>query len=252
MKPSRVILRDIGKVFSTEHGSLEAIQQINFEVSPGEVVSLVGPSGCGKTTLLKIVAGLVPPTSGVITTNPTGITPMLILQEYGRGLLPFKTVASNVGIALLNHKLPTEQKDSRVLLALEQTGLSDAAALYPWQLSGGMQQRILLARCLTLEAPCVLFDEPFSSVDALTRYILEDEVRALSTRIDSAVIYVTHDIDSAVYCGDRVIVLSPAPAIIRAEITIDLGEHRTQAEARSSRNFAQLRSEIYDYLQSSP
>ena len=248
MNTARITVERVGKIYSSPRGEIEAIAEISLSVNPQEIVSVIGPSGCGKTTLLKIVAGLLEPTRGTVQTPPANPQPMIIFQEYERCLLPSLNVQQNVALALLNYSAGNGDKEQRINEALRVSGLIDAKSLYPWQLSSGMQQRVLLARALAVEPSSLLLDEPFSAVDALTRYELEDAIRHLTFRLDTAIVYVTHDVDSAVYCGDHVVVLSPRPARVVAEIPIPLGKSRTQAGIRGGSEFGALRSTIYETL----
>lgn len=173
---------------------------------------------------------------------------MLLFQDYNACLLPYYSVSQNVEIALNAVHLSNDEVATRVRRSLDVVGLHDFADAYPWQLSGGMKQRILLARVIAAEPPCVCLDEPFASVDALTRYGLEDELRRLAKSENAAVLYVSHDVDSAVYLADRILVLSGRPAIVKAEIPCGLGERRNQSTTRASATFAEIRGKVFEQL----
>jgi NitT/TauT family transport system ATP-binding protein len=247
-------VRGVQKVYEGRNRSVEAIRDLTFSISPGEMTCIVGPSGAGKTTLLKCVAGLLDPTAGEIvlegervTGPPRGMA--VVFQEYGRSLFPWMTVWQNVELPLREKKVPRTDRRRAVEDALAAVGLGDAADAHPWQLSGGMQQRVAIARAVAYEPHVLLMDEPFAAVDAQTRGELEDLVRALWRRLGVTVLFVTHDIDEAVYLGGRVIVLSMAPTVVLADVAVDLPDERDQLHTRSLTRFAELRAEVYELIQ---
>jgi NitT/TauT family transport system ATP-binding protein len=250
MKNTTVALSITGltKSFPLNGGAFQAVADFHLEVVSGQIVSIIGPSGCGKTTILMMIAGLWDPTSGKVEAKESDCPPMVVFQNYADCLYPHLTVEGNVALATLNHLLTVQDKQKRVEAALQLVGLLDAKALYPWQLSGGMQQRVLFARALAAKPPCLLLDEPFASVDAQTRYRLEDELRGMCSYLNAAILYVTHDVDSAVYVADRLLVLSKAPAKIIAELPVDFGESRTQSNTRSSKAFSTIRGHVFEIL----
>jgi NitT/TauT family transport system ATP-binding protein len=226
-----------------------AIRDLTFEVSAGEIVSIVGPSGCGKTTLLKALAGLLTPTSGMIRFQsqvvrgvPDGLA--MVFQEYSRSLLPWTTVHANIELPLRYQRLDSIERTQRVAESLQAVGLSGFGDRYPWQLSGGMQQRVAIARALAYHPKLLLMDEPFASVDAQTRADLEDLAAAVRDQFDITIVLVTHDIDEAVYLSDRVVVLSGAPSIVLAQIPIDLPRPRDQIATKACEQFLANRSEV--------
>jgi NitT/TauT family transport system ATP-binding protein len=244
-------VRGLRKVYTGHDRTVEALQDLTFSVRRGELVCLVGPSGCGKTTLLRCLAGLLTPTSGDVLVEgrsvsgpPPGMA--VVFQEYGRSLLPWMSVARNVELPL-RHKRTVDRRRRGELVAgaLEAVGLSDVGTAYPWQLSGGMQQRVAIARALAYEPHLLLMDEPFAAVDAQTRADLEDLIRSIWHRTGVTVLFVTHDIDEAVYLGGRVIVLSSSPTVVQDDVTIDLPEERDQLDTRSLGRFVELRRHIY-------
>ncbi|MGW6457996.1 ABC transporter ATP-binding protein [Streptomyces sp. NPDC055078] len=225
------------------------IDSISFRIGEGELVSIVGPSGCGKTTLMKSVAGLMRPTSGSVRMNGRTVSRVpddlaMVFQEYERSLYPWLTVAENVQLPLRYLKADRSQRARRVERALAEVGLARDHAKYPWQLSGGMQQRVAIARALAYRPNLLLMDEPFASVDAQTRSELEDLVAAVQRNHGVTIMLITHDIDEAVYLGDRVIVLTGSPSRTMREIDVDLPSERDQIETKASREFVTLRSEV--------
>jgi len=244
-------VRALRKVYAGKDRRVEALRDLTFSVGRGELVCIVGPSGCGKTTLLRCLAGLLAPTSGDVRVEgrpvsgpPPGMA--VVLQEYGRSLLPWMSVARNVELPL-RHKRGIDRKRRAQLVAgsLDAVGLADVGNAYPWQLSGGMQQRVAIARALAYEPQLLLMDEPFAAVDAQTRADLEDLIRSIWHRTGVTVLFVTHDIDEAVYLGGRVIVLSSSPTVVQDDVVIDLPDERDQIETRSLGRFVELRRHIY-------
>jgi NitT/TauT family transport system ATP-binding protein len=247
-------VRGLRKLYDGQGRSVEAVRDLTFSIQRGELVCIVGPSGAGKTTLLRCIAGLLPVTAGEVvldghqvTSPPPGMA--VVFQEYGRSLFPWMTVRKNVELPLKEKGLKKAERTAKVDEALEAVGLTDSANAHPWQLSGGMQQRVAIARAVAYEPTVLLMDEPFAAVDAQTRADLEDLVRALWKRLGVTVLFVTHDIDEAVYLGQRVLVLSNRPTVILEDVAIDLPDQRDQLETRSSPRFAELRHHVYELIQ---
>jgi NitT/TauT family transport system ATP-binding protein len=229
--------------------SAPAIEDVSFSVAEGEFLSIVGPSGSGKTTLLRVVAGLTRATSGEIRLRgkvhkdvPEELA--IVFQDYGRSLFPWMSVEDNVEMPLRRLPLVREERRARIVDALTEVGLADAAGKFPWQLSGGMQQRVAIARAIAYRPSLLLMDEPFASVDAQTRADLQDTTLEVWRAHGSTVLFVTHDIDEAVYLSDRVVVLSQPPAHVETEIPIDLPRPRDQIDTPSSSRFVELRHEV--------
>lgn len=242
------------KVYEGSGRRVEAVRDLTFTVDAGELVCLVGPSGCGKTTLLKCMGGLLAPTAGEVllegrkvTGPPPGMA--FVFQEYGRSLFPWMRVGENVELPLKQKDLSKARRRELVADALRSVGLSDAAGAYPWQLSGGMQQRVAIARALAYEPRVLLMDEPFAAVDAQTRADLEDLVRGLWRERGITILFVTHDIDEAVYLGERVLVLSSSPTVIQEQLKVDLPDERDQLHTRVAPRFAELRTHVYEQIQ---
>src|ERR1700722_5478661 len=220
-----------------------AIEKVSFQVAQGEIVAIVGPSGCGKSTLLRCVAGLIRPTSGQVVLEGRPVTRVpdrlgVVFQDYSRSLYPWLSVADNVALPLRRGERRRAARRQAALAALESVGLAGFEGRYPWQLSGGMQQRVAIARALSYNPVLLLMDEPFGSVDAQTREDLEDLVLRLRAERNITILLVTPDIDESVYTGDRVIVLSPNPGRVLAEVVVELTAPRDQIATKELREFA--------------
>jgi NitT/TauT family transport system ATP-binding protein len=251
---SMLDVRGLNKVYEGSGRRVEAVRDLTFTVDAGELVCLVGPSGCGKTTLLKCMGGLLTPTAGEVLLGgrkvsgpPPGMA--FVFQEYGRSLFPWMRVGENVELPLKQKNLSKARRRELVADALESVGLTDAAGAYPWQLSGGMQQRVAIARALAYEPEVLLMDEPFAAVDAQTRADLEDLVRGLWRERGITILFVTHDIDEAVYLGERVVVLSASPTVVQEQLKVDLPVERDQLHTRVAPRFAELRTHVYEQIQ---
>ena len=231
------------------YGGQTALEDVSFEVGERELVSIVGKSGCGKSTLLRIIAGLVPPTAGEVRFFDRPVTGVpddlaVVFQDYSRSLLPWMTVRDNVTFPLKRRGLDRAARREAAERALESVGLSAAAKKYPWQLSGGMQQRVSIARALAYRPGLLLMDEPFGSVDAQTREDLEDLLLQVRTANDMTILLVTHDIDESVYVSDRILVMGRAPGRLIGDLAVDLPAQRDRIETRELPEFVHLRSEV--------
>jgi len=242
-------IRSLRKTYGGQGRQVEALGDITLTVDDGQFVCVVGPSGCGKTTLLRCLGGLLEPTSGevkvsgqLVTGPPDGLA--IVFQEYGRSLFPWLRVAENIELPLKSKGLGKAERRQLVDESLKAVGLADAGKAYPWQLSGGMQQRVAIARGLAYDASVLLMDEPFGSVDAQARFDLEDLVLRLRRDLGITVVVVTHDIDESVYLGDRVIVLGGRPATVVDNLVVDLGPDRDQIHTRALPRFAELRTRV--------
>ncbi|HEX5039116.1 MAG TPA: ABC transporter ATP-binding protein [Candidatus Limnocylindria bacterium] len=225
-----------------------ALDDVTFAVGRGQFVAIAGPSGSGKTTLLRCVAGLSRPSTGTVRLDGIEIDGVprsmaMVFQDYGRSLFAWMRIRENVALPLRGLGLTRSEREERVTAALSEVGLADAADRYPWQVSGGMQQRVAIARAVAYQPRILLMDEPFASVDAQTRADLQDTVLNVWRAHGSTVLFVTHDIDEAVYLGDRVIVLSAA-ARLAADLTMGLPRPRDQVDTRASAAFADRRAEL--------
>lgn len=232
------------------------IEGLEFTVDEGEFISICGPSGTGKTTLLRALTGLLPPAAGSrveyrgaqVVGPPDGV--VIVFQNYAASLLPWRTVARNVELGL-EGVLPKAERRARVAEALDMVGLADRGARLPWQLSGGMQQRVQIARALAMRPNVLLMDEPFGALDAMTKASMQDELLRLREQTGATVVFVTHDIDEAVYLSDRVFVINGSPASISHEFAIDLPQPREQLTTKAHPRFLELRRNVHDAVHSS-
>lgn len=242
----RIRVRGLGK----HYGSLEVFRNIDFEVGEREIVAIVGPSGCGKTTLLRCIDGLLPHDAGEIWVGTERVTEpiagvAMVFQHFG--LFPWKTVFENVAYGLRMAGAPKADIAHKVPEFIKLVGLTGFENAFPYQMSGGMQQRCGLARALAVEPNVLLMDEPFAAVDAQTREILQFELLRIWEQRPTAMIFVTHSIEEAVLLGHRVIVLKGRPSSIHETITIDLPNPRTRETLREPR-FAELRERVWGTL----
>ncbi|GAB3448067.1 ABC transporter ATP-binding protein [Actinophytocola sediminis] len=247
-------VNELRKVYDSSGRRVEAIGGLTFEVDGGSFVCVVGPSGCGKTTLLRCCAGLLAPTSGTVTLSGAPVTGppdglAVVFQEYGRSLFPWLRVADNVDLPLRAAGIAKAARRELVGEALDAVGLADAHRAYPWQLSGGMQQRVAIARAIAYQPRVLLLDEPFAAVDAQTRADLEDLIRDVWRRFGMTLVFVTHDIDEAVYLSQRVIMLTSSPTRVAQDLPIDLPAERDQLTTRGDPRFAELRGLVYAQIQ---
>ena len=242
----RIRVRGLGKYY----GTLEVFRNIDFDVGEREIVAIVGPSGCGKTTLLRCIDGLIPFDAGDVTVGHERVTEpiagvAMVFQHFG--LFPWKTVYENVAYGLRMAGAAKTDIDRKVPEFIKLVGLSGFEKAFPYQMSGGMQQRCGLARALAVEPNVLLMDEPFAAVDAQTREILQFELLRIWEQRPTAMIFVTHSIEEAVLLGHRVIVLKGRPSSIHETITIDLPHPRTRETLRLPR-FAELREQVWGTL----
>jgi len=237
-------------------GGKTIIETLSLEVRSGEFLCVIGASGCGKTTALRLAAGLYQPRAGQVSFDGQPmLTPRrdvaIVFQDYGKALLPWRTAAGNVSLALESNGVPAAQRAGRIDDLLKKVGLPHHAEKYPAEMSGGMQQRLQIARCLAQEPKALLMDEPFGALDAMTRQGLQDEVLALVAASRATVIFVTHDLEEAIYLGDRVIGLLPHPGRIGIDLPIDLPRPRDQLTTREDPEFLRLRRELFDFIKAS-
>ena len=228
----------------------DAIGEVSCDIEAGEFVSFVGPSGCGKTTLLTCIAGLVAPTSGRVLIHgievkgpPSNL--VLVFQEFNRSLFAWRPVLGNVLFGLEARGKIGRDAEGRARSLIELVGLQGFERHYPWELSGGMQQRVAIARALAYEPEVLLMDEPFGSLDALTRLELEDTLLKIWQHLGTTILFITHDIEEAIYLSDRIWVLSERPSRILDALQIDFPRPRHQITTRAQARFMDLRNEIY-------
>ena len=231
-----VVARGVERIFHGAKGAtVTALTGIELTVHDGEFVSLIGPSGCGKSTLLRLIADLDEPTAGDIRVFGRTARQARIDQAYGiafqqAGLLPWRSVAANIELPLQLHGVGSAERRARVAELLDLVGLTDFARNYPDQLSGGMQQRVAIARSLAERPRLLLMDEPFGALDEMTRERMQTELLRIRAETGAAVVFVTHSIPEAVYLSDRVVVMSPRPGRITDEIDVRLGEAAERGE----------------------
>ncbi len=238
-------------------GGREIVSPTTLAVGRGEFVCIIGPSGCGKTTLLRAAAGFVAPTTGRVLRGGRVVDgpsreAAFVFQDYGRALLPWRTVQGNVALALEAAGVPATERGERIAAVLATVGLSAHTARYPAELSGGMQQRLQIARCLAQRPQLLMMDEPFGALDALTREALQDEIAGLVRREGLTVLFVTHDLEEAIYLGDRVVAMrtgpSPGRPSVAAVIDVAIPHPREQLGAKEHPEFLRLRRELYGFL----
>lgn len=227
MTEPMVECRRVGKEYATRQGTIAALADISFRVGAGEFVCLVGPSGCGKSTVLKLVAGLIQPTSGEVrVAEAGGAHPRCALVFQEHGLFPWMTIEDNVAFGLELQHLPKAVGRERAAVFLGEMGLGRFTRNYPHELSVGMRQRAGIARAFLSESPLLLMDEPFSALDAQSKLVLQQELLRIWKDHRRTVLYVTHDIEEAVLLGDRVLVLSGRPSRVQDEISVPLARPR--------------------------
>jgi nitrate/nitrite transport system ATP-binding protein len=252
-------IEDAGMVFPTKRGPFVALRDINLEVQRGEFVTLIGHSGCGKSTLLNLVAGLTTPTSGVLLLEERelkGPGPDRGVVFQNHSLLPWLSCLDNVLLAVervFGDKEGKPELRDRALAALELVGMSHAVAKRPNEISGGMKQRVGIARALAMEPKMLLMDEPFGALDALTRARLQDELMKIvaksDTKAGATVMMVTHDVDEAVLLSDRIVMMTNGPAATIGEVLrVDLPRPRDRVALAESRDYVQYRKAVIDFL----
>lgn len=247
---SAIEIRDL----TLRYGEREIISRMNLTVSDGEILSIIGPSGCGKTTLLRIMAGLVSPTEGSVTSKGRAVTKpsrdrAIVFQDYGKALLPWRRVWSNVALPLELAGVDARKRKEKALELLSVMRLEHVAEHFPDQLSGGMQQRVQIARTLAQEPDIWFMDEPFGALDAITRQQLQDEVLRVATERGITVVFITHDLEEAIYLGDRVIVLGAHPGRIVEDIHVGLARPRDQLTTREDQLFLKHRHTLFGLLE---
>ncbi len=234
-------------------GGKTILTNITLDVRPGEFICVMGPSGCGKTTLLRVVAGLVQASAGKLSLSGKPVQGpsrkvSVVFQDYGRALLPWRDAAGNVALALEATGMPRAEQRPLIEALLAKVGLKDHAHKFPGQLSGGMQQRLQIARCLAQDPEILLMDEPFGALDAMTRQQLQDEVLALAAERNTTVFFVTHDLEEALYLGDRVVALLPNPGRLARIVDVPLARPRNQLTTREHPDFLAMRRDLFDMM----
>jgi nitrate/nitrite transport system ATP-binding protein len=248
-------VENVEMVFTTKKGSFHALREIDLSVAKGEFVTLIGHSGCGKSTLLNLIAGLTLPSSGLLLCDNREIAapgPERAVVFQNHSLLPWLTCFENVHLAVervFGATQPTSVLKAKTDAALELVGMTHATAKRPHEISGGMKQRIGIARALAMEPKVLLMDEPFGALDALTRARLQDELLKIVARTGSTVVMVTHDVDEAVLLSDRIVMMTNGPAATIGEILhVDLARPRDRVALAEDRRYVHFRKEVLDFL----
>ncbi len=243
-----VMLKDIGMVYKSGGQDVTALTNVTLDIHKGEFVSLLGPSGCGKTTLLRVIADLLQPTTGEITIGGESPKEARLKQKYGivfqsAVLYDWRTVIKNVMLPLEIMHIPKAERYKKAMQMLELVGLADFANSYPNQLSGGMQQRVGIARALAIKPEILLMDEPFSALDEFTREKLHEDLLKIWRKTNKTIIFVTHNIAESVFLSDKICVLSPHPGRLSAVIDVDLPRPRT-LEMKNTQEFTELVAKV--------
>jgi NitT/TauT family transport system ATP-binding protein len=246
---TKIVVDHASKLFL--EGTVVAFRNVELNVRSNEVLCIVGPSGCGKTTLLRCIGGLLTPSSGEVLIDGEPIRApregvAIVFQHFG--LLPWKTVVDNVAFGLRIARLPRQQVAEKVEHYIHLVGLAGFENHYPYQLSGGMQQRVGLARALAIDPEILLMDEPFASVDAQTREVLQEELLQLHDRERKTMIFITHSIDEAIILGDRVAVMASRPGRVKEVLQVNFPRPRDPAAVRAQPRYTEIRNHIWEEL----
>ena len=244
-QPLMISVKNVSKCFQKNKHENKVLENISLNVQKGEIISILGESGCGKSTLLNIIGGFEKPSDGQVFLDGELVTQpnrkcIMLFQNYG--LLPWRSVLKNVEFGLEGLKLTQSELNERAMHYLDLVGLNGKEGLFPHELSGGMQQRVGIARALAVQPELILLDEPFAALDTFNRYYLQNELLRIQSREKTTMILVTHDIDEAVYLSDRIFVMHPNPGGIHKEITISLSKPRD----RSNSDFQHYRNIIFN------
>ncbi|MFA6154450.1 ABC transporter ATP-binding protein [Mesorhizobium sp.] len=252
ISPAVVAASKLGLTFQTNDGPVQALSNVDLTIDKGEFVSFIGPSGCGKTTLLRVIADLEKPTSGTISVN--GMTPEQAREKRAYGyvfqaaaLFPWRTIERNVGLPLEIMGLSRAEQAQRIKRTLDLVNLSGFEKKYPWQLSGGMQQRASIARALAFDADLLLMDEPFGALDEIVRDHLNEQLLELWARTNKTICFVTHSIPEAVYLSTRIVVMSPRPGRVSDIIESTLPKERP-LDIRETPEFLAIAARVRDGL----
>ncbi|ALJ21552.1 ABC transporter ATP-binding protein [Microbacterium sp. No. 7] len=245
MSDLAVHVAGVDRVFGTRADRVQALTGVDLDVAAGEFVSLIGPSGCGKSTLMRLVADLDQPTAGVIEVFGKTAHRARLDHDYGiafqqAGLLPWRTVLENIVLPLELHGMPKAARAARAAELAALVGLADFGVRYPDELSGGMQQRVAIARSLATSPRLLLMDEPFGALDEMTRERMQTELARITAETGAAVVFVTHSIPEAVYLSDRVVVMSPRPGRITDVLDVPFGDARDDGLRESPEFFAHV------------
>ncbi|SDP30083.1 ABC transporter ATP-binding protein [Halobacillus aidingensis] len=247
---AKISIKDLTKVFYKKESRVTALQDISLDIADGEFVCLVGPSGCGKTTLLRILADLEKPSGGtfeIAKSKKERPLQSMVFQE--RGVIPWLTVEGNVSFGLKMRHLPADVINERTAYYLKKVGLEKFAKLYPKELSGGMKQRVSIARAFANDPEILLMDEPFAALDEQNKFILQEELLNIWSETKKTVLFITHSIDEALLLSDRILLMSSQPGTIIDEKRIDLPRPRNMEQVRADPLMADHFVEIWNHLQ---
>ena len=248
MQP-KVIAKNIYKVFETKNGPVTALNNFSIQADDGEFLCIVGPSGCGKSTFLRIVAGLTPYTSGELifgrSAQQTSPLTAMVFQEYA--IFPWRTVLDNVAFGLEMRRIPKKEREEVAESYIQKVGLTEFRHRFPHELSGGMKQRVGLARALANDPQILLMDEPFGALDAQTRSLLQEELLRIWEEERKTILFVTHSLDEAVLLGDRIVLMTAHPGTTKAEYQVDLPRPRG-IKIKATQEFGHLYYQIWQAL----
>lgn len=238
-------IKNVNVTFEENNTTQTVLEDVSFGIEKGEFICFIGPSGCGKSTLLNTVAGFLKPTSGQVSIDGTAVEQpsidyVMIFQNYG--LLPWRTVLKNVELGLETKKIPKNQRREIAKKYLDMVGLTEAFNKRPIQLSGGMQQRVAIARALAVEPEVLFMDEPFGALDAITRMKLQEDLLQICRQTNKTTLFVTHDIEEAVFLADQIVILDANPGRVKSVMKIHMPKHRD----RTSDDFICVRDKVYD------
>ena len=244
-------IENLNKTYISHGSETSALVDINLQIEEGEFVCLLGPSGCGKSTLLKIIAGLIPATSGRIAINGRSVSSpgperAVVFQDYA--LFPWMSVRDNVEFGLEARKIPAAERREASRRLLKVVGLSDFADRFPHQLSGGMKQRVSIARALAVDPSLLLMDEPFGALDAQTRQLLQDELLRIWREYRKTVVFVTHSIEEAIYLSDRIVVMTARPGRVKQIVVVTEARPRDMASADMNQRQREVRAVLNEEI----
>lgn len=244
-------IRNVSKSYKSNKAVFKSLADVSFTIERGEFICLLGPSGCGKSTLLNIIAGFEAPSVGEILINNKAVKKpsvnyVTIFQNYG--LLPWRTVKKNIELGLEPKKLNSVERSKIADKYLELVGLTKFSGHHPHQLSGGMQQRVAIARALAVDPEVIFMDEPFGALDAMTRMNMQDEIADIWQKEQKTIIFVTHDIEEAVFLADRIVIMTPSPGRIKSIIKVPINRKRD----RTSGEFLKIRDKVFAEFQMKP
>ncbi len=255
-RPKTLIhIEGVNKEFSVNKNKITVFENFSYKIPEGSFLSIVGPSGCGKSTLLKLISGLETPTGGtinfdgqVISGPPKGM--IYVFQQYTKSIFPWYTVLENIEFGLNTQKknISKQEAKERCMEYIKLVGLEGYEDYYPSQLSGGMQQRVVIARALICEPKVLLMDEPFSAVDAMTRAILQELLLSIWEKLPITILFVTHDVDEAVFLSSHIISLGKAPIGLKEDIVVNLPYPRNQIDTRKSKHFTTMQLKLFSSI----